>query len=320
MYDAMSMQVFAFRQGTVEMISLEAFDRYPGYTRWISLLHPDDQELDRIISKFSLHPLVAEDISNPIEIPKVDEYSGYTFIVSDIPEFEERSVTISKLFLVLGKEFLISISDHWDTIRAIETTLINKTNGLDGLGPDFLAYSLLDHATDHFYPVLDDLEDAITELEDDAMLKPGKELLPRMAEVRKNLLTLRKSVWQIRNVVNDLSRGASPFIASATLIYIRDIDDHITQLMDLIETYRDILASSRDIYMSAISVSLNQVMKQLTIIATIMLPLTFIVGVYGMNFHNMPELYWEYGYYGVWAIIIIVTVTMLVYFRLKKWI
>ena len=197
---------------------------------------------------------------------------------------------------------------------------MNRANGLDGLGLDFLAYSLLDHATDQYYPVLDDLEDTITELEEDAVTKPGQELLPKISETRKNLLTIRKSAWQIRNVINDLSRGASPFIASATLIYIRDINDHVTQVMDLIETYREIAASSRDIYMSAVSVSLNQVMKQLTIIATIMLPLTFIVGVYGMNFRNMPELYWEYGYYAVWAVIIAVTVTMLIYFRLKKWI
>ena len=316
----MSLQVLAYRKGEVEVIRFEDFDKYQGYNRWISLLHPDKQELDSIFSKFSLHPLVVEDITNPREIPKVDEYSEYTFVVTDIPEYEEGNVIIRKLFLVLGKDFLISISDHWDTIRAIETALINKSNGLDALGPDFLAYSLLDHATDHFYPVLDDLEDTIAELEEDAMTTPGKELLPRMSAVRKNLLTLRKSVWQIRNVINDLGRGASTFIAPPTLIYIRDIGDHITQVMDLIETYRDILGSCRDIYMSAVSVSLNQVMKQLTIIATIMLPLTFIVGVYGMNFQNMPELYWEYGYYGVWAVILAVTVVMLIYFRLKKWI
>ncbi len=302
------------------MIEPENFDRFQGYHRWISLIRPDKQELNLVVTKFSLHPLVVEDITNPTEIPKVDEYAGYTFIVTDIPEIEEGSVIIHKLSMVLGKDFLISISDHWDTIRVIETALLNKAGNIGDYGPDFLAYSLLDHATDHFYPVLDDLEDTITELEDDAMARPGKELLPRMADIRKNLLTLRKSVWQIRNVVNDLSRGASPFIAPTTLIYIRDIDDHITQMMDLIETYRDILASSRDIYMSAVSVSLNQVMKQLTIIATIMLPLTFIVGVYGMNFKNMPELYWEYGYYGVWAIIIAVTLIMLAYFRVKKWI
>lgn len=316
----MSLQAFAYRKGEVEVIMIEDFDRYSGYRKWISLRNPDKQELDLIFTKFSLHPLVVEDITNPNEIPKVDEYANYTFIVTDIPEMEVDSVVIHKLSMVVGQDFLISVSDYWGIVRAVETALINKTGTISDNGPDFLAYSLLDHATDRFYPVLDDLEDIITELEDDAMTRPGKQLLPRMADIRKNLLTLRKSVWQIRNVVNDLSRGGSPYIAPSTLIYIRDIDDHITQVMDLIETYRDILASSRDIYMSAVSVSLNQVMKQLTIIATIMLPLTFIVGVYGMNFKNMPELYWEYGYYGVWVIIIAVTLIMLAYFRIKKWI
>jgi magnesium transporter len=140
-----------------------------------------------------------------------------------------------------------------------------------------------------------------------------------MADARRDLLTLRKSAWRVRDVALELGRGSSPFIAPSTLIYLRDIYDHVTQIMDLVETYRDMLTSAREIYMSAVSVSLNKVMKQLTIIATIMLPLTFIVGVYGMNFKYMPELQWEYGYYVVWAVIILITVGMLVYFRLKKW-
>ncbi|CAJ35645.1 magnesium/cobalt transporter CorA [Methanocella arvoryzae] len=316
----MSLQAFAYRKGEVEVVRPEQFDRYQGYNRWISLTRPEKQDIDLVVSKFSLHPLVIEDITNPREIPKVDEYAGYTFVVTDIPEIENESVIIHKLYIILGKDFLISASDHWDTIRTAETGLINKAGIISESGPDFLAYTLLDHATDHFYPVLDRLEDLIEEIEDEAMATPGKELLSKMADVRKSLLTLRKSAWQIRNVVNDLSRGASPFIAPTTLIYIRDIDDHVTQVMDLIETYRDILTSSRDVYMSAVSVSLNQIMKQLTIIATIMLPLSFIVGVYGMNFKNMPELYWEYGYYTVWVIIISVTLIMLAYFRAKKWI
>lgn len=316
----MSLQVFAYRKGEVEVVELDDFDRYGGYSRWISLLHPAEEELRRIIPKFALHPLVVEDLGNLAEIPKVDEYAEYTFIVADIPELEEGRVTARKLYVILGKDFVISLSDHWDTVRAIETALLNRANGLDSLGPDFLAYALLDHATDHYYPVLDEVEDLIAGLEDEAVSRPDKALLPVMADARKSLLALRKSAWQMRNVVNDLSRGSSPFITQATQVYIRDIDDHITQIMDLIETYREILGSCRDIYMSAVSVSLNQVMKQLTIIATIMLPLTFIVGVYGMNFDNMPELHWQYGYYAVWAVIIGITVAMLIYFRSKKWI
>jgi magnesium transporter len=180
----MSMQTFAYRKGEVEVIGLENFDRYQGYNKWISLLHPDTEELDQIFSRFALHPLIIEDITNPREIPKVDEYAPYTFIVTDIPVVEDGDVTIDKLNIVLGKDFVISVSDNWDTIRAVETALVNKTGNVTDFGPDFLAYFLLDQATDRYYPALDDLEDTIAELEDTAMTSPGKQLLPRMAGVR----------------------------------------------------------------------------------------------------------------------------------------
>jgi magnesium transporter len=205
-------------------------------------------------------------------------------------------------------------------MKRTKVIAIEGMEGLDEKGPDYLAYTFIDRATDMFYPALDNIEDVLAELEELVITNVDAQMLTRMADTRRGLLTLRKSAWRVRDVIMDMSRGSSPFITPSTIIYIRDIYDHVTQVMDLIETYRDILTSARDIYMSAISVSLNKVMKQLTIIATIMLPLTFIVGVYGMNFKYMPELQWEYGYYVIWAVIILITAGMLAYFRLKKWI
>ncbi len=315
----MSLRAFAYRPGEVKEIPLAEYTKFDGYNKWFSAFKPEKHELDWIFSSFSLHPLVVEDIISKNDPPKVDEHAGYTFIITDFPAMEENRAIVDKIFLILGKDFLISITDNWDIVRAMETRVINKEDMIDDLGPDYLAYSFIDRATDRFYPVLDGIEDVIVEVEESVITRVDHDVLVRMADARRDLLTLRKSAWRVRDVVLELGRGSSPYVAPPTLIYIRDIYDHVTQVMDLIETYRDMLTSAREIYMSAVSVSLNKVMKQLTIIATIMLPLTFLVGVYGMNFKYMPELQWEYGYYVVWALIILITVGMLAYFRLKKW-
>jgi magnesium transporter len=316
----MSLRVMAYRKGEVKEIALEAFREYEGYNRWVSVSKPDQASLEQIFSAFSLHPLVREDILNPDDPPKVDEYPDYSFMITDIPEIEDGKVVIHKLYIVLGRGYLISITDDWDIIRKAETALISTSDSISGKEVDFLAYTLLDYATDRFYPALDEMEDVISEVEESAAESVDKTVLTRIADVRKGLLALRKSAWRIRDLIMDLDRGESPYISEATIVYVRDIYDHVTQIMDLIETYRDILTSSRDIYMSAMSLTLNQIMKQLTIISTIMLPLTFIVGVYGMNFEFMPELGSPYGYPAVWAVIITIVLGMLAYFRLRKWI
>jgi magnesium transporter len=198
--------------------------------------------------------------------------------------------------------------------------IFSKSKSLIDKNSDFLAYTLIDTAVDRFYPILDEIENSVSDIEDLVLEKPDRKVMNRMTDTRTKLLFLRKSAWLIREVLSSLERGSSAFIASKTIIYLRDVYDHIAQIMDLVETYRDILASSRDTYMSSVSNSLNEIMKQLTIISTIMLPLTFIVGVYGMNFKYFPELEWRYGYFAVWAVIIILVITMIAYFKIKKWI
>jgi magnesium transporter len=316
----MGLRAFAYRPGEVKDMPPADYARFDSYNKWISAHKPGKDELDWIFSRFSLHPLVVEDILSGNDPSKVDEHAGYTFIIVDIPAMDEGRAVVHKLFLVLGRDFLVSITDHWDIVRAMETRLVNPDDNIDDQGPDYLAYAFIDLAADSFYPALDGIEDVIVEVEEGVITRVDQELLVRMADARRDLLTLRKSAWRVRDVVLELGRGSSPFIASSTLIYIRDIYDHVTQVMDLIETYREMLTSAREIYMSAVSVSLNKVMKQLTIIATIMLPLTFLVGIYGMNFEYMPELHWKYGYYVVWTLIILITGGMLAYFRWKKWI
>lgn len=316
----MPIQVIAYNKSEAKEISLEEIPSYPAHVKWISLISPDTDEINKVSSAYCLHPLVIEDMTHEWELPKVDEYPKYTFIVMDVPDHIEEEVVIEKLFMVLGKDFLISKTHKQDIVKHSINMIFSKSKSLIDKNSDFLAYTLIDTAVDRFYPILDEIENSVSDIEDLVLEKPDRKVMNRMTDTRTKLLFLRKSAWLIREVLSSLERGSSAFIASKTIIYLRDVYDHIAQIMDLVETYRDILASSRDTYMSSVSNSLNEIMKQLTIISTIMLPLTFIVGVYGMNFKYFPELEWRYGYFAVWAVIIILVITMIAYFKIKKWI
>ncbi|WP_230742965.1 magnesium/cobalt transporter CorA [Methanooceanicella nereidis] len=301
-------------------IPLQDLDKYPDHVKWISLSSPAEDEINSIASLLDLHPLVIEDMMQGEELPKVNEYPKYTFIITDILEFKEDELIANKLYMVLGKDFLMTLTEDIDTIRFVQNLVVSKARNIIEQGPDFLAYTFLDRGVDKFYPVLDEIEDIVMEVEDLVIEQPDKWILNVMTDVRRDLLIVRKSAWLIREVISSLMRGSSPFITPRTVIYLRDVYDHIIQTMELVETYRDILVSSRDTYMSSVSNSLNEVMKQLTIIATIMLPLSFIASVYGMNFKFMPELEWEYGYFAVLGFMILLTAIMIAYFRKKKWI
>lgn len=315
----MGIRVIVYNARGIKEVKLEEIEAYPDYVKWISLLSPTPEEIGSVAQCYDLHPLVVDDMAYGQKLPKVDEYSKYTFMIINVPEYEEE-VKIHKLYLILGKDFLISSTDYWEVVRSADEVLYKKARSILDQGPDFLAYVILDHAVDRFYPVLDDIEDQVSDIEDEVIERPDKNVILKMSASRRGLLDVRKSAWLIRDVISALERGSSPFIKRDTAIYMRDVYDHVAQIMDLVETYRDILASSRDTYMSSVSNLLNEVMKQLTIIATIMLPLTFIAGVYGMNFKFMPILEWKYGYYAVLAFMIILTAAMLVYFKKKRWI
>lgn len=315
----MGVRVIAYNQEGLKEIGLDEIAAYPGHVKWISLVSPTPAEIGSVAQLYKLHPLVVDDLSSGQKLPKTNEYSNYTFVIVNVPKYDDE-ITILKLYLILGRDFLISSTDYWDIVRTVDDLVYGRAQSIMKQGPDFLAYVLLDHAVDRFYPVLDDIEDMVSDIEERVIERPEKSVILQMSGARRSLLNVRKSAWLIRDVISDLERGSSPFIGRETIIYLRDVYDHVAQVMDLVETYRDILASSRDTYMSSVSNSLNEIMKQLTIIATIMLPLTFIAGVYGMNFKYMPILEWKYGYYAVWAFIIMLTVAMLLYFKKKRWI
>ncbi len=275
-----------------------------------------------------LHALALEDVINTGQRPKVDDYGDQLFMVLAHAAMDPANgdVGMEQLSLFVGRDFLISFHpgalDPFDPVRR---RLNNNSGRFRSRGVDYLLYALLDLVVDEGFPVLESLGDEIEELEDELLERATRDLLPRLHRLKRTMLILRRMLWPQREVLNKLLRDESGVISEANHVYYRDCYDHTIQIMDLIETYRDVITGLVDIYLSSVSYRLNEIMRVLTVIATIFIPLTFIAGVYGMNFKNedspwaMPELGWYYGYPLAWLLMIGVLVAMLVYFRRKKW-
>ena len=296
---------------------------------WIHVQGDAEAETIRQLGAcFGLHPLALEDVINSGQRPKVDDYDEHLFIVMShaARDAGAGSVQMEQVSVFAGRNFLISFHPGGnDPFEPVRRRLRNDGGRIRGRGIDYLLYALLDLIVDEGFPVLELLGDDIEQLENELLDKPTRDLLPRLHQLKRTLLIMRRMLWPQREVVNSLLRDDSGIISDEHQIYFRDCYDHTIQVMDLIETYRDVITGLVDIYLSSVSYRLNEIMRVLTVIATIFIPLTFIVGVYGMNFHNgdspwaMPELRWYYGYPLVWLLIIGVLVGMLIYFRRRRW-
>jgi len=295
---------------------------------WINIDGLRDAEaIDKLGARFGLHPLILEDILNTSERPKIEDYGDYLFCVLKVfcangnhAQAEAGGDRMLQASLVLGSNFVISFGERENPIFDAVRDRLRKGKGrIRKAGADYLAYSLIDAVVDSYFVILEKLGEEIEDLEDDLIVAPRRELLQKIHALKREMIGLRKSVWPLREVVNTMERLETPLITPATDIFLRDVYDHTIQVIDNVETYRDILSGMLETYLSSVSYRMNEVMKVLTIIATIFIPLTFIVGVYGMNFRHMPELDWHSGYYIVWGIILVVALAMLAFFKRKKW-
>jgi len=277
--------------------------------------------IEKIGAGFAIHPLVLEDILNTHQRPKQEDYGDYLYIVLQAFVLEgDGTVANEQVSLIVGDGYVLSFQESG---RDIFRTVRERINGAKGRirreGADYLAYSLLDTMVDNYFVVLEALGERLEDLEETLVAEPGQGALQDIHKLKREMLYFRKALWPFREVVGALSRGESPLLKQTTLPYVRDVYDHTIQVIDTLETYRDILSGLLDNYLSSISNHLNQVIKVLTIISTIFIPLTFVAGVYGMNFENMPELKWEYGYYAVLLVMLAVSLVMLRFFRSRKW-
>jgi magnesium transporter len=278
--------------------------------------------IEKVGKHFDLHPLIMEDIVNTEQRPKMEDFGHYVYVVLRMLYFdeEEHEVKGEQVSLVLGENIVISFQEkEGDIFNPIRERIRNNKGRIRKMGADYLAYSLLDTIVDNYFTILEKLGDRIEEMEERLVSDPRPETLQEIHKLKREMIFLRKSVWPLREVINGLERGESSLVHKASRIYLRDVYDHTIQVIDTVETFRDMLSGMHDTYLSSISNRMNEIMKVLTIIATIFIPLTFIAGVYGMNFKFMPELEWRWAYFIVWLVIVIVAAYMVIFFKKKKW-
>ncbi len=303
----------------------------PAKVNWINIDGLHDVALLRAVAdRFSIHPLALEDVLNTTQRPKVEAYDGNIFIVSEMAYFESANETQALAFeqvsLFLGAGYLITFQEEKgrDAFEAVRKRLRAGRGFARQRKADYLAYALLDATVDQFFPILETIGDAIEEIEEDLLEHPSKDSLRRIYESKRLLVLLRRASWPQREIVNNLLRDESDLVAAETKIFLRDCYDHTTQIIDLIESYRDISAGLMDVYLSSLGFRTNEIMRVLTIVSTFFIPLTFLAGVYGMNFNtgspwNMPELHWKFGYMFFWALCAVVTGFTFYVAKRNKW-
>jgi len=278
--------------------------------------------IEKLGSHFGLHPLLLEDILNTDQRPKMEDYGDYIFIVLKMLYLGEANneIEAEQVSLILGSNFVISFQEReGDVFDPVRDRIRNAKGRIRKAGADYLAYTLLDAIVDNYFIILESLGETIEETEEQLATNPNSETLQLIHVLKKEMIFLRKSIWPLREVISGLERCESSLIHQSTGAYLRDVYDHTIQIIDTVESYRDMISGMLDIYLSSISNKMNEVMKVLTIFASIFIPLTFVAGLYGMNFSFMPELKWQWGYFGILGFMVSVGVSLMVYFKRKRW-
>jgi magnesium transporter len=277
--------------------------------------------LESFGKQFHLHPLLLEDIANTDQRPKLDDYETYVFVVIKMLSLTDRQdVLVEQVSLVLGRNFVLSFQENGtDVFQSVRERLRAGKGRLRHARADYLLYALVDAIVDQYFAVLEAVGEKIEALQQVVVADPKPETLRDIHALKRQLLFLRRAVWPLRDVMNNLSRSECPVLEQTTRVFFRDVYDHVVQIIDTIETLREMVSASLDIYLSSVSYRLNAVMRVLTVITTIFMPLSFIASIYGMNFDHMPELKSEWGYPAVLAVMAVVGVGMLLVFRKKQW-
>ncbi len=327
--DQTRVSVLDYSRDLVTERELESIDeiiefRNSGTVTWLMVEGlADVAVVERIGEILGVNRLVLEDILNTNQRPKFEEYEEYLFIVLKalMPEGSPFRVAYEQVSLLVFEDFVVTFKEKQDELLdPVQQRIKNSKGRLRKLGPDFLAYSILDSIIDHNFVLIDELDFAITALEDE-LLKPdpAKNTLFSLQKLRREIVHIRRYVSPLRELVGQMLHSESPLIDEKTHIYLRDVFDHIIRILESIEIHRDILAGLMEIYVSSVSNRMNEVMKVLTVFASIFIPLTFLTGIYGMNFEYMPELHWRWAYPLLWSAFVLIPVVLLVYFKRKRW-
>jgi len=291
--------------------------------KWVDLDGIQNVEiLKKLGDAYGLHNLVMEDILNTEIRPKIEFFEGYVFVVSKMLSYNtaRQEVDIEQVSFVLGHHYVLSLQETpGDVFDPIRERIRSNGSRIRRGGPDFLLYSLLDIIIDNYFVVLEKIGEQLEDLEEEISRSPTRRNLVTLYRLKRELIFVRRAIWPMREIINTLQHDESEMIAEESLKYLRDAYDHTIQVIDTVESYRDITSGLLDIYLSGMSNKTNDTMKVLTIISTIFMPLTFIAGVYGMNFDNMPELHLRYGYFWTLGIMFVICLIMVIWFRRKGW-
>lgn len=289
---------------------------------WINIDGLSDTSIIKKVGEhFNLHYLLLDDIMNTDHRPKVDEYDDHLFLTMKmLYRMEGDEIDYEHISFVLGKDFLLSFQEkEGDIFNNLRERIKNDTGIFRKRGADYLLYRLVDTIVDSYYTILENVGYKVEALEENISTNPTIEDFRQIQELKKEFIYLRKVVYPLREALNKILKNEYGFIEKNTLKYYSDVYDHVIHLIDSLDTYKDLTSTLMDLYMNTINYKMNEVMKLLTIITTIFIPLSFVAGIYGMNFENMPELTWHYGYYEVLGIMGIIFIGMIFYFRFKKW-
>ncbi|MEL6788058.1 MAG: magnesium/cobalt transporter CorA [Cyanobacteria bacterium J06607_15] len=285
--------------------------------------------LQRLGKVFGLHPLVLEDIVNVPQRPKVEDYPQQLVAITQMVVCKPsgEGFSLEQVSLVVGKNYVLTVQEYpeKDCLRPVRRRIKFNKGSIRDMGADYLAYALWDAIIDGFFPVLEIYGEKIEDLEDEVIFNPSNQSLAKVYQIKRELLALRRAIWPQRNALNTLIRDGSSVIEPEVLVFLRDCYDHTVQIIDIIETYRELASSLTDIYLSAVSNKMNEIMKLLTVISSIFIPLTFIAGIYGMNFDpdvspfNMPELEWYWGYPLCWTLMLTIAGGLIYFFWRRGW-
>lgn len=296
--------------------------RDSGKVSWVNIAGLGDVDLlNRLGAHFGMHPLALEDVLNVHQRPKIEEYPDHFFIVTRMAYFDhEDELVFEQVCMFLGRTFLVTImEDPGDVFEPVRERLRAGRGFARSRGHDYLAYTLLDAVIDHYFPVLESVGESLEQVEDMLIEAPRRECLVELHELKRTLLLLRRSAWPERDLLNALTRDDSGMIRPETRLFLRDCYDHSVRIIEMIEGYRDLSAGLNDLYLSSIGNRTAEIMRVLTVVSTIFIPLTFIAGVYGMNFDHMPELRLPWGYFALLAVMASIAGTMLAFFRRRRW-
>jgi magnesium transporter len=282
----------------------------------------DIEELQKLGEHFRIHPLVLEDILNTGQRAKLDEFSHQLFVVVHmVYDNPPDDIVSEQVSIILGENYVITIQEMpgRDVFDPVRQRIREGCGNLRFMKADYLAYALIDAVTDNYFPIVEALSERMEAFQETLLEQPNRERLQELHAFKRGIAQIRWSIWPQREMIGRLVRSESEFIAERTRPFLRDCYDHTLMILDLIESFRDVTTSIMDLYISSLSMRTNEIMRVLTVISSIFFPLTFIVGVYGMNFEHMPELKWAFGYPFVWLVMIAVASAMIIFFRRKKW-